>query len=94
MDNQTECDLCGHIDDRHECECGAEVTEFKRNLVRDLLNQCTKDQQVFFNRIYKSIEDIREDQMDRAYDQCKRTLEKNYDRNSLSNKRFLPDLQG
>lgn len=53
------------------------VIEFKRNLIRELLNQCTKEEQAFFDFMYKSIEDIQEDKMSQAYSQCQATLKKN-----------------
>ena len=53
--------------------------EYKRKLVRDLLVQCTDEQQKFFNRMYGSIETISEDKMRHAYSQCERTLLKNID---------------
>ncbi len=51
--------------------------EFKRNLVKELLSQCTEEQQGFFNRMYKSIDDIPEEKMRWAYLQCQRTIENN-----------------
>ena len=55
-------------------EFDEKVKEFKRDLVRGLLNQCTEKQKAFFNRMYKSIENIPEEKMRNAYDQCRRTL--------------------
>ncbi len=54
-----------------------QVREYKRGLVRGLLIQCTAEQQIFFDRMYKGIEHIKEEQMRNAYDQCSRTLAKN-----------------
>lgn len=54
-----------------------QATEFKREKIRELLNQCTEPQKDIFNRMYKSIDAIPESKMDNAYDQCCRTLEKN-----------------
>lgn len=53
--------------------------EYKRELIRDILVQCTEKQQEFFNRMYGSIETIPEDKMRHAYSQCERTLLKNLD---------------
>ena len=50
------------------------VLHFKRALVKELLDRCTKEQKDLFNRMYKSIEDLKEDQMRHAYFQCKNTL--------------------
>jgi len=58
-------------------EFDVKVLEFKRGLVEELLDQCTKDQKEFFNRLYGGIDKLKEDSMSTAYDQCKRTLEKN-----------------
>jgi len=58
-------------------EFDRQVKEFKRGLVRELLAQCTSEQQAFFDRLYKGIEHIKEEQMRNAYDQCSRTLAKN-----------------
>ena len=51
--------------------------EFKREMVRESLNNCTEKQIDLFNRMYGSIEAIKEDEMRHAYNQCRRTLEKN-----------------
>lgn len=59
----------------HEFE--TQTVEFKRNLIRPLLQQCTEPQKALFNRMYGSIEAIQEKQMAHAYRQCKRTVEKN-----------------
>lgn len=58
-------------------EYDIKVTGFKRELVRELLDKCTEDQKDFFNRLYGSIADIKEEDMRQAYCQCKRTLEGN-----------------
>ncbi len=49
----------------------------KRNLIRDLLNQCTEGQRELFNRMYQSIEELPEEKMRWAYHQVKSTVEKN-----------------
>lgn len=54
-----------------------QTTEFKREKIRELLNQCTEAQIGMFNRMYGSIDTIPNEKMDRAYDQCLRTIEKN-----------------
>ncbi|MFA5174745.1 MAG: hypothetical protein WC438_06185 [Candidatus Pacearchaeota archaeon] len=47
----------------------------------DLLSQCKKEQVDFFNRMYKSVEEIPDEKIDRAIDQCKRTIDKNAKKN-------------
>jgi hypothetical protein len=47
-----------------ENEALARVTEFKRQLMRDFLAQCTEAQVDMFNRMYGSVEIIIEDTMD------------------------------
>ena len=55
------------------------LESIKRNAVRKLLNQCTTDQINKFNRMYGSIDSISDEDLDRAYNQCRRTLRKNKD---------------
>ena len=57
------------------------VRDFKRELVRTELNKRTENQITFFNRMYKSIDDIEETDMENAYSQCKMTEKK--ERNAL-----------
>jgi hypothetical protein len=56
---------------------GEMAADFKRNKIRELLDQCTYAQVDLFNRMYRSIDDIQDEKMDRAYDQCLATIEKN-----------------
>lgn len=56
---------------------GKQVADYKRNMLRELLDQCTEKQIDFFNRMYGSVDLIPEDKMKRAYEQCKDTLIKN-----------------
>ena len=58
-------------------EAKGNFIESKRNLIRDLLNQCTEGQRELFNRMYKSIEELPEEKMRWAYYQVKSTVEKN-----------------
>ena len=53
------------------------VTEFKRNLLREQLDKCTEVQQDLFNRMYGSIDAIRDDKMRWAYQQVCRTVADN-----------------
>lgn len=51
--------------------------EVKRDSIRELLNQCTESQISLFNLMYGSIDAIKEEKMDWAYSQCKKTVEEN-----------------
>lgn len=53
------------------------IENFKREILRDLYNQCTKAQQNLFNRMYKSIDEIKEENIDWAIQQCERTIANN-----------------
>jgi hypothetical protein len=64
--------FCAHCGESHELQKMA--NDFKRECIRELLDQCTEKQIEFFNKMYKSIEQITEDKMYRAYDQCLRTI--------------------
>jgi hypothetical protein len=58
-------------------EALARVTEFKKQMLRDFLAQCTEAQVDMFNRMYGSVETIKEDKMEWAIQQCERTVAKN-----------------
>lgn len=58
-------------------EFDARVKEFKRELIRKALSGCTEKQTDLFNRMYGSIGAIKEEKMRHAYNQCRRTQEKN-----------------
>lgn len=60
-----------------------EIREIKREKIRELLDQCTKDQVTFFNRMYGNIETIQENDMSWAYSQVKRTLDQNHKEGGL-----------
>ncbi len=60
-----------------ENEFDLKVREFRRQLVAELLNQCTTDQKNFFNRMYGGIDIIEDSKLRNAYSQCKRTVEEN-----------------
>ncbi len=49
---------------------------FKRDTLADLYNQLPEANQKFFCRMYKSLEEVKDDQVDWAIQQCERTLEK------------------
>jgi hypothetical protein len=46
-------------------------------ILKELLLQCTKDQVELFNRMYGSVDSIKDDKIDWAIQQCERTVEKN-----------------
>ena len=52
------------------------ATNFKREEVRKLLLLCTPEEQAFFNKMYKGIDELRPEDMNNAYSQCKVTLVK------------------
>ena len=58
-------------------EFDKKVMEFEREMVREVLLKCTPEQQELFNRMYKGIDEIPEEKMRWAYNQCKATIEKN-----------------
>jgi hypothetical protein len=62
----------------------ARVTEFKRQMMRDFLAQCTEAQVDLFNRMYGSVDKIPEDKMDWAIQQCERTVAKNQTRRATA----------
>lgn len=46
----------------------------KRKTLLDLYNQCTEGEQKLFNRMYKNVDEIPEDKIDWATQQCLSTL--------------------
>ncbi len=54
-----------------------EIDQFARQKMRLLLLQCTESQVNLFNRMYGSVNGVRDDQMATAFDQIERTLIKN-----------------
>jgi hypothetical protein len=54
----------------------ARVEAFKRNLLEQALNQCTKEQQTFFHRLYPS--GVPEESLVSAIELCERTIIKNH----------------
>jgi hypothetical protein len=53
-----------------------DMTEaFMREKVQEVLSQCTPEQQEFFHRMYPTGPTL--EQLPNAYDQCKRTIQKN-----------------
>jgi hypothetical protein len=62
---------------RHGGSLNDKAAEYKRKLLREALEQCTEAQRAFFNRMYVSIDEIPDEKMDWAYEQCLRTIEQN-----------------
>ena len=50
---------------------------FARQYLQSLYNQCTPAQQDFFNRMYKSVQEIPFDKIDWATQQCENSIAKN-----------------
>jgi hypothetical protein len=53
------------------------IDKFKRNLLKELLSKCTEPQINLFNRMYKSIEEIPDENIPWAIQQIERTIIKN-----------------
>jgi len=53
------------------------IQGFARDQIKLLLDQCTPEQQAFFNRIWGSVEKVPEDKLKTAWQQIDRTLAKN-----------------
>ena len=54
-----------------------EIENFKRQKLKELYNMCTIPQQKFFNKMYGSLDDVPEENINWAIQQCERTIEKN-----------------
>ncbi len=57
-------------------ELDLKTIEYQRQLVKDALTKCTKEQQQFFNRIYGKVDFIEKDKIEEAYSIIQRTLKK------------------
>ena len=53
------------------------IMAFKKAQLHRLLDQCTKEQEAKFDRMYGSRDTIPEDRVDWAIHQCERTVEMN-----------------
>lgn len=54
------------------------IKDYREKILMDLLCQCTKPQQDLFNRMYPGgVEEIEEERIDLAIQQCERTIKKN-----------------
>ena len=64
-------------------EASKKILEFKRTLMRDMLLQCTDKQRAFFNQLYVSVDYIKEEQMEWAFQQIEETIKNNSSLHSL-----------
>ena len=62
-----------------ESEALKDIESYRRKTLRDLYNQCTKEQQEFFCKMYGSLEGVKDDRVDWAIQQCETTIKKNKD---------------
>lgn len=53
------------------------IADFRREMLKDLYNQCTPAQQHIFNLMYKGLEHVSDEKIDWAIEQCERTIIKN-----------------
>lgn len=53
------------------------IADFGREELRKLLAQCKPEQIAFFNRLYVSVDDIPQEKIPRAIQQCEATIAKN-----------------
>lgn len=53
------------------------IDNYKKQCLKELLDQCTEDQQKLFFRMYESIDKIPDEQFNWAVKQCERTIKKN-----------------
>ncbi len=54
-----------------------DIENLKKRTLIELLNQCTENQQAFFNRMYGSRDTISKEKIDWAIQQCERTIKEN-----------------
>ena len=65
------------------------IDKYKHKLLKELLSQCTEEQQKFFKLMYPMpIEKIPENKFKRAIQQVERTIENNGDKTSTKYNRF------
>ncbi len=54
------------------------VEQFERSILKDLLLQCTQEQQQFFIKLYPGgVANIPREKIERAVEQCEATIKKN-----------------
>jgi 3-methyladenine DNA glycosylase AlkC len=58
-------------------EAERDLVIYKRELLAELLNQCTFEQQTIFIKMYESVTNIAESSIEWAIKQCERTIELN-----------------
>ena len=58
-------------------DIAAHNTAYRIAQLHGFLDQCTKEQQAFFDRMYGSRDTIPEEKIDWAIQQCERTIAKN-----------------
>lgn len=58
-------------------EALTKIEEYRKQILVELYNKCTKEQQELFNRMYVSVDDIPESKINWAIQQCERTILKN-----------------
>jgi len=57
------------------------IRKFRRQVLVDLYNETTLDQQAFFNKLYGSTTAIKETQIDWAIQQCENSIKENIKEN-------------
>ena len=53
------------------------IEDFKRTILSKLYYKCTERQRHVFNRMYGSLNGVRDDQIDWAIQQCEKTIKAN-----------------
>jgi hypothetical protein len=53
------------------------IDKFKRQFIKELLSQCTEEQQALFKRMYGSVDTMDEKNMAWAIHQCEATIKSN-----------------
>ena len=55
------------------------IKNYRKQVLTDLYNQCSKAEQDLFNRMYGSLEKISDEKIDLAIQQCERTIGRKID---------------
>ena len=64
------------------------IDKYKRDILRELLSQCTEKQQEFFDHMYiYGIEKMPKEKLDWAITQCENTVKKNNSKKKIPNKK-------
>jgi len=53
------------------------IEDFKQQVLNELLNQCTPEQQNLFDRMYGNLRKVPKDEFEKAIQQCELTIIKN-----------------